>query len=200
VRTTFRVYSEGTSTEPEYIDALRRLPVFTDSVSIDILVEESGASPMTLVEMACEAKRAGLDIDYFWCVYDIECPQPHPYLDRALDMATANGVFLAISNPCFELWLILHLADQTAYLTTDEAVRRRSGLDGSDGKHLEPERYMPHLSAAVKRAKSLQKKHLLDGTSHPDDNPSSTFYRLVEQLHLRVREEALAAAQRSASG
>ena len=30
--------------------------------------------------------------------------------------AGANGIRLAISNPCFELWLILHFQDHTAWL------------------------------------------------------------------------------------
>lgn len=50
VRTTFRVYTEGISTEPEYIDALKRLPEFADMVSVDISIEEAGATPMHLVE------------------------------------------------------------------------------------------------------------------------------------------------------
>jgi hypothetical protein len=190
VRTTFRVYSEGKSTEPEYVDALRRLPIIADRVSIDISIEASGASPMTLVEMACNAKRTGLDIDYFWCVYDVESPQPHPHLDRARDMAASNGVHLAISNPCFELWLILHFADQTAYLSTDDAVRRRGELDGSDGKHLNPDLYMPAIQPAVRRAKSLAVKHALDGTRAHDDNPSSTFSEFVEQLSLFAHQAA----------
>ena len=29
-------------------------------------------------------------------------------------MARDNGIRVAISNPCFELWLVLHYAQQTA--------------------------------------------------------------------------------------
>lgn len=189
IRTTIRVYSEGQATEPEYIDALKRLPEFAEAISIDIEIEETGASPMTLVELACAAKRrADLDIDFYWCVFDVESPQAHPYLDRARQMARDNDVNLAISNPCFELWLILHHVDQAAYLTTDAAVKRRSELDGSDGKHLDPAFYMDRRKAAVRRAKRLRRKHELDGTPFPGDNPSSSFDEFV----VRVEAEALA--------
>ncbi|MEV0111594.1 RloB family protein [Nocardia sp. NPDC050799] len=101
VRTTFRVYTEGVSTEPEYIDALKRLPEFADVVSVDISIEEAGATPMHLVETACSDKRrADLDIDFYWRVFDVEFPQPHPHLHRARQMASDNGVQLAVSNPC----------------------------------------------------------------------------------------------------
>ena len=29
-------------------------------------------------------------------------------------LAEANGIFVAVSSPCFELWLVLHYRDQTA--------------------------------------------------------------------------------------
>ncbi|MBF6211161.1 RloB domain-containing protein [Nocardia puris] len=84
VRATFRVYTEGKSTEPEYIDALKRLPEFAEAVSVDISIEEAGATPMHLVESACtDKRRADLDVDFYWCVFDVEFPQRHPHLHRA---------------------------------------------------------------------------------------------------------------------
>ncbi|WP_113718530.1 RloB family protein [Arthrobacter dokdonensis] len=188
VRITFRIYSEGESTEPEYIDALKRLPEFAETIAVDIAIEEVGATPMHLVESACAAKhRVDLDIDFYWCVFDVEHPKPHPYLDRATNMARDNDVSLAISNPCFELWLILHYRDQTAHLSTDEAIRLRKGLDGSDGKHLDGATYMAARRDAIRRAQSLRKKHLGDGTKFPHDNPSSSFDELVTLIDAKVK-------------
>lgn len=187
-RTTIRVYSEGQATEPEYIDALKRLPEFADAVSIDIEIEQTGVSPMTLVESACAAKRrSDLDIDYYWCIFDVESPKAHPHLDRAKQMARGNGINLAISNPCFELWLILHHAHQASYLTTDEAVRHRSRLDDTDSKHLDAEFYMTNRKVAMSRAARLRRKHKLDGTRFPDDNPSSNFDQFVMQIESEVK-------------
>ncbi len=135
-----------------------------------------GATPLTLVEAAREAKRiASSEVDSYWCVFDVESPDTHPYLKEAVIMARDNGIRLAISNPCFEIWLILHLAAQNAYLTTDEAVHRRSELDGSSDKHVDANLYMPQRGEAVRRARSLRKRHVGDGTQFPSDNPSTTF-------------------------
>ncbi|QQD77095.1 RloB domain-containing protein [Curtobacterium sp. YC1] len=171
-----RVYSEGEATEIDYIDALRRLPEVSEAAAVEVVVEMVGASPLTLVEAAREAKRvASSEVDSYWCVFDVESPDSHPYLKEAAIMARDNGIRLAISNPCFEVWLILHLAAQNAYLTTDEAVHRRSELDGSSDKHVDADLYMPRRGDAVRRAQSLRKRHAGDGTQFPSDNPSTTF-------------------------
>ncbi|MFF0528057.1 RloB family protein [Nocardia amikacinitolerans] len=190
VRTTFRVYVEGVSTEPEYIDALKRLPEFADVVSVDVSVEEAGATPMHLVESACaDKRRTDLDVDFYWCLFDVEFPQRHPYLDRARQMARDNGVHLAISNPCFEIWLILHHGLHAGHLSTDEAVRIRRTLDGSDGKHLDGPLYMKLADNAIRHARGLRNKHQRDGTDFPDDNPSSS----VDQFVMHIRDEVKAA-------
>lgn len=160
------------STEPEYIDALKRLPDFADVVSVDISIEEAGATPMHLVETACaDKRRADLDIDFYWCVFDVEFPQNHPYLHRARQMASGNGVQLAVSNPCFELWLILHHRHHTGPLTTDEAIRLRRQLDGSDGKHLDGALYLKLVDNAIRRAQSLRKKHHEESTASRTTTP-----------------------------
>ncbi len=187
VRTTFRIYTEGTATEPEYIDSFKRLPEFAEAVSVDITIGEAGATPMRLVEKACADKRRDdLDIDFYWCVFDVEHPMPHPYLDRARNMARDNKVNLAISNPCFELWLILHHRSYTAHLSTDAAISLRRQLDGADGKHFDSRTYMDLRHEAVRRARSLRRKHLNDGTRFPEDNPSSSFDELLTQIATRM--------------
>lgn len=141
--------------------------------------------PSTLVDSACEDKRRNdLDIDQYWCVFDVECPDPHPNLKDALIKARDNGVETAVSNPCFELWLILHHEKHSAFLETDQAISRRSALDRSNDKHLVTEDYMRRRAEAVQRAKSLEQRHRNNGTGFPDDNPSSTVYRLLEALNV----------------
>jgi hypothetical protein len=190
------VYTEGVSTEPEYLDALKRLPEIAEVVSVDISIEEKGATPMHLVESACADKRcSGLDVDYYWCVFDVEFPKRHPYLDRARQMANDNGVNLAISNPCFEVWLILHHRNHRGHLSTDEAIRLRRELDGADGKHLDGSIYMKHASKAVRRAQALRKKHQDEGTNFPEDNPSSS----VDEIVTHIRSVVSSAAELSGS-
>ena len=102
------VFCEGVVTEPEYLDALKRLPEVRETAAVDIHIqhENGGAVPMTLVSAAVDAKRRAEhekgEVDEFWCVFDVEWPRNHPDLDRAIQMANDHGVKLAISSPCFE--------------------------------------------------------------------------------------------------
>lgn len=183
VKSTFRIYAEGEATEPEYIDIIKRIPAIANSVSIAIRIEEVGATPKRLVESACSDKRrSDLDIDHFWCVFDVENPEPHPYLKETLQKARDNNISLAISNPCFEVWLILHHKHFSKHVSTKEAVDIRKSLDETKTKHLDPQVYRPLISLAVQRAEQLNQKHKKDGTTFPENNPSSTFCDLVSSL------------------
>jgi hypothetical protein len=184
-RKTLVVFCEGERTEPEYLDALKRQPSVRDVAAVDLRVEtgQGGSVPRTLVAMAAEARARAIEedaeIDEFWCVFDVEWPKNHPGLDEAFQQARANGINLAVSNPCFELWLILHFQDHTAWLDNNQARRLRRQVDGSSDKGLEPAKYMSFTADAARRAAGLDKRHLRDGTVFPHDNPSSGMHRLL---------------------
>ena len=153
--------------------------------AVDIRVEtgHGGSVPKTLVSMAIEARRRALDeeseIDEFWCVFDVEWPRNHPDLKESVDRARQAGIDLAISNPCFELWLILHFQDHARWSDNDDARRLRRQLDGSTDKGLDAAKYMPLFADAARRAGELDERHRQNGTAFPDDNPSSGMHRLI---------------------
>ena len=93
-----------------------------------------------------------------------------------------GGVEVAISNPCVELWLILHFQDHSRWLDNDDARRLRRQLDGSSDKSLEPARYMPHIREAARRVSALDELHAQNATAFPQDNPSSGMHRLVSSV------------------
>lgn len=184
-RKTLLVFCEGEKTEPEYLNALKREPDVRDVAAVDLRVEtgHGGNVPLTLVSLAVDARGRAVDedgeIDEFWCVFDVEWPRNHPRLSEAIERAHNNDIQLAVSNPCFELWLILHFQDQGAWLDNDDARRLRRSLDGSFAKGLDTAKYMPPLDGAATRAAALEKRHLDNGTLFPHDNPSSGMHRLI---------------------
>lgn len=110
------VVSEGEVTEREYLLGLQQA-CYNPRVTIKV-AEEHGV-PMTLVKTAKQYKNDGeqraarerddnLAYDSVWCVFDVD---DHPRIGEAKQMARDNGIDLAISNPCFELWLLLHFRD-----------------------------------------------------------------------------------------
>ena len=182
------MFCEGTKTEPDYLSALKQEPAVRDSASVDIRIDQnvSGAVPLTLVKAAAEARDRNSqeqgEIDEVWCLFDVEWPKNHPNLREARAMAETSEVRLAISNPCFELWLALHFENRTAWLDNDAAGRLRRDHDNSSGKRLDGLKYMPRRADAAERARALTKKHAGDGTEFPHDNPSSGMHLFLEAI------------------
>ena len=179
-RRTFVILCEGTVTEPDYLEALKRLPEVREVASVEI--RGSAGVPLKLVEAAIEVKRENNAIDEVWCVFDVEAPQTHPNLNEARARARDNEIKTAVSNPCFEIWLVLHFKTRSAWLTTDEAVKLRREQDLTTGKEVANGVYMQHRKTAALRAREPSKRHTDNGTSFPDDNPSSGMFRLLEAI------------------
>ena len=187
-RRTLLVFCEGTRTEPDYLHALQQELADRKASAVEIRVDmgTSGAVPLTLVAAASKARsrsrRDQDEIDDVWCLFDVEWPGNHPNLHEAIDRAKRSDVNLAISNPCFELWLVLHFVDRTAWLDNEVAGRLQCDQDGSTGKGLDGTLYMPRRADAARRARLLTAKHERDGTAFPHDNPSSGMYRFLDAI------------------
>lgn len=187
-RKTLVVFCEGERTEPEYLEALKRQPSVRDLAAVDLRIEtgHGESAPRKLVALAVAERKRAIDeeaeVDEFWCVFDVEWPRNHPGLAEAAKRADAEGVKLAVSNPCFELWLILHFQDHASWLDNNQARRLRRQLDGSSDKGLAAAKYMPLTAEAVRRAAQLDKRHHREGTAFPHDNPSSGMHRLLASI------------------
>jgi hypothetical protein len=175
------VFCEGEASEPDYLNALKRLPGVRSNTSISVEIDPGQGVPLTLVKRAVE-RRGDDEVDECWCVFDVEWPQHHPNLDLAIRTAADHGIRLAISNPCFELWLILHFENQTAFMNTSAAERKSRKLDGRAGKRIDGPQYMERRHVAATRAASLTEMHLLNQSAFPNDNPSSTMYELLAAI------------------
>jgi hypothetical protein len=179
---TIVVFCEGANSEPDYVNGLKRLPHVLRNTALNIEIHPKQGTPLTLVRMAAERKKDP-EVDECWCLFDVEWPKHHPNLPEAVDLATRAGVRLAISNPCFELWLILHHREHTQFLNTEPAESESRRLDGRKGKTIDADLYLPLRQVAARRAELLERRHSRDGTRFPGDNPSSGmhgFLRAVE--------------------
>ncbi|MGN9914353.1 RloB family protein [Phytohabitans sp. LJ34] len=184
-RKTVLVFCEGRRSEPEYLEALKREPEVRDIAAVDLRIERStsGSVPLALVRMAVDAReradREEGEIDEIWCVFDVEWPDNHPNLSEAVALADRYGIRVAISNPCFELWLILHFRDCRSWLDNDAARRLRRACDGQVDKGVDGRGYMAGRRLAAERAVALDQMHGRNGTAFPHDNPSSGMHRLL---------------------
>lgn len=183
------VVCEGAKTEPSYLRLINRRA--TDALVELEIVDEAATSPKQLVERACEIVSAArrevrrtrdpnAQVDEIWCVFDVD---EHPMLREAKQQAEDNGVSIAISNPSFEIWLLLHFVDQTAYIHRDEVLRLVKAQIADYDKCV---RTLDELEGrygdARQRAQRLDRKHAGDETAFPQDNPASGMWRLVDSL------------------
>lgn len=178
------VVVEGQKTEDGYLLPLRRVL----REHLVITVDNRGGAPLTLVERAADAKRAaerqaargrGSAYDDVWCMFDRDA---HPNVAEALALAVQNEVHVVMSNPCIELWFILHFEEQTAAIDRHPAQRRSAQLIGCE-KNLTPaavETLYQRHDDARRRAQSLDVKHEGDGSA-PRSNPSSDVWRLIDR-------------------
>ncbi|MXW62023.1 MAG: RloB domain-containing protein [Acidimicrobiaceae bacterium] len=188
---TFLVFCEGKRTEPDYLKALKRESAVRDIAAVEIKVDDIQGVPLTLVGAAVEARALAQnsEVDEVWCLFDVEWPNNHPDLEQARNLAGDKNVHVAISNPCFELWLALHFQDQTAWLNNDQADQLLRRHDNSEGKGLDGTTYMPHRAEASRRARALDHKHSKDGTHFPHDNPSSGMYMFLESINQSPKDQ-----------
>lgn len=185
-RVQLRVYCEGQATEQNYIVHWYRK--YRDDVVISI-ANHQATTPLQLVERAVRERQHDLSkqeddegsaYDSYWCVFDVD---EHPHLKEAIQLAQAHGIKTAISNPCLEIWFILHFQDQTAFIDR-KVVQRISEAATSCQKRLTTnalEKMDELYETAKSRAIKLDLKHDKDGTPYPA-NPSSEMWQLIDQI------------------
>ena len=184
-----RVLTEGRVTEPDYLRRWARLN--RGRVHVDFF--DAGKTPEVLVRRAKDcvrrnprSKRADPHFDEIWCVFDTD---EHRHLSQAVDDARQSEIEVSVSNPCIELWLVLHARDQTAHIHRHEVQRLSKKLGLTDGKKIADAAWGALVEAfetAKQRAQTLDERHSGNGSPRRS-NPSTDLWRLVEQLNNAAR-------------
>lgn len=193
---------EGKVSEKKYFEDFRKSELFNDSGLIEIISlkrpQNRGSDPISVKKLLQEAKREYhfKNTDEFWLIIDRDDWEEihnHNFDKLVDDCKKENNFFLAMSNPCFEIWLILHLKDINEY---DEDEKQRiivnekisnsknyidkvlSEIQGRGyNKRPNPRTFLPLTRTAIKRAKELDNKN--------EDYPKQLgthIYKLIEKL------------------
>lgn len=183
------IVCEGKRTETGYFNAIRvsmRIP----TLQVQVL-HSGGTDPLTIVRAALEQKetkrrdKAWTKGDSAWAVFDGDehrDENPANWND-AIQLAASRDINLAISNPCFELWYLLHYHNQLAQLTRVEAQRvLRQYLPTYQKAHvLWPEPLKVLTADAIARARRLEERRTADDLA-VHCNPSTGVSELIEFL------------------
>jgi len=182
------VVCEGEKTEPLY---LKELQHHVRNQRVHIKPLGIAGVPITVVRTAIdlreqareEARRLRDDNllwDQVWAVFDID---DHPHVAEARNLAATHDIRLAISNPCFELWALLHFVDQRGHIGRDKLRPRLQGhLPGYD-KELPFASVHAGYGEAVRRARELD--GLAEQAGRPGRNPTTGVHLLTEVIRTR---------------
>jgi hypothetical protein len=127
------------------------------------------------------------DDDERWMVLDTDhCIQGNhfPTFIQAITEARQAGINIALSRPCFELWLLLHHVDENGVKTLQDASETEAKLRAVVGEYnktnLKAEHYpLSSIAAAIRRAERLDAQ--VEGGDRPDGN-TTRVYQLLNAI------------------
>ena len=162
----FFVLYDG-NTEKQYLNLLNG--IFTTKIKSIYKPQgiQKGKIDRTLTNNYFDASK-----DKLFILADLDV---EPETKKLLEM---DGILLG-SNPCIELWFLLHYKDQTGFISSDKCKNKE--IQGNHCSNYSPGKSFPSemlveletsYMEACKRAKNL---------NFPG-NPSSTVYKLIEAL------------------
>ncbi|MFF4379564.1 RloB family protein [Kitasatospora sp. NPDC001547] len=159
-------------TERDYLQGLKS-SVRNSAVSLRIV--EHPRSPSQVVDHAVLLRdQAGGEYDATWCVLDVD---DFPDLERTAVEARRKNIEVAFSNPCFEVWLLLHFKDYRRPARSFKELMPVLGevFPAGYGKTgMKFDRYAPHWRLAARRAEQLAEW----GKEH-EVNPSTGMWKLA---------------------
>lgn len=190
-RGRFLVIVGGIRTERLYFEWLESQ---LRSTGLEIQLVAEGWNPARLLDLATnlrendrrEAKKrndAANVYDEVWVVSDVD--EFVSELRTVGRQANAADIKLAITNPCFESWLTMHVDASARPATRFDAQAKAKELglvEGPDGKYPVIAKISGQFVEAERCAKALQKRHETNGTQFPNDTPSSGMHVLVRSL------------------
>ena len=126
-----------------------------------------------------------LAYDAVWCACDVD---DHPNLANARQMARDNDIRLAVSNPCFELWLLLHFRESPGMQHRDRLQQMLVQHVREYDKQVEFKTYSMGYPQAAVRARRLDEAAASDG--EPGRNPTTNVYELTELICDETSDES----------
>jgi hypothetical protein len=130
------------------------------------------------------------DDDQLWALLDTDhwiSGNHKPNLIGALQDARQRGYRVAMSNPCFDLWLLLHQKEVVPgeAFADDDAVAQaiRETLGEFNKTNLKPHHYAPEkVGQAVQRARALEPDGVNAEEGFWPESTGTRVYLLIEQL------------------
>ena len=188
---TIVIVCEGKVTEPTYFKSFTEC--YSNTLVTVITIGGCGV-PVSVVQRAIDQKHeltklARLSKNSYdqqfevWAVFDRDA-HPKPQVPKALELARYNGIHTAYSNPCFELWGLMHfscVAKPGSHQQTQRDLKRLLPSFCHERNPILPfDTLASRYAAAVVNAKRALKDRETENQPHGD--PSTSVHLLTEQI------------------
>ncbi len=182
--TLFVIATEGRETEKQYFT------MFHDSrIKIEVLPtgdDDKSAPQYVLQRLDGFIEKYDLTSDdTLWLMVDVD-RWPKRNMSEICRQARQKQYSLAISNPCFEVWLYLHFDDLDPSDTKckDFEARLRAKFGSYNKSNLNLALFKDYIEDALQRAKNLHPSH----RQNWPPTPGSHVYRVVEMLLKAIKQ------------
>lgn len=172
---------EGNETEPQYYEALRDKLKFKDYIlHIESLRREktnTNSAPKYVFQKLKEKQSEFnfQDTDEFWMIVDKDRWELNEWVEKC---QKERNFHIAISNPCFEFWLLLHVFDikqlsvqeRIEILDNRKITNRKRFVDqflanqlGNDyyKSNIKPDRFLDKIDTAIEQARLLDQNDIM---------------------------------------
>lgn len=184
------IVTEGTKTEPQYFEGLKKEINDAYPNRIDIRIEGGGdgLNTKTLIDKAVELQKESAGrYQHIWVVFDKDdFPNEHfnEAIEKCKELSNDDVTYHALwSNQCIELWFLLHFCYFDSDLHRTEYYPKLSAYLNSKYKKNRKDLYSVlrcHLDVAIKNSKRLVDYH--GGKSPADKAPATTVHEIFEKL------------------
>lgn len=182
---------EGSKTEPGYFESIRR-ELRLRTLQIIVLPHQGRTDPHSIIERVIEERKemkrnqAWTEGDSAWAVFDGD-----EHIEQSLDnwrsaivLATKQKIQLAITNPSFEFWYLIHFQDYFAQITRDRVMNLLEKHIPNYDKSmcLYPKPLKPLTEQAIQRAERIAAQIQRDELDEHSNPCCSGLPKLIQSL------------------
>jgi hypothetical protein len=177
------IVCEGKKTEINYFNGFK---IRGSGVEI-IPLHGKCTDPMNIISYAEEKMyhKWSIDLDEgdeVWCAFDVD-ENSNSTIKDACTHAKTKNIQVALSNPSFELWFLLHFKEVFSPISRQDVIKELKLYI----PHYEKNQKINHqlsdnLAHALVRARKLKNKHEKENIEllSKDSNPSTQVFALIE--------------------
>jgi uncharacterized SAM-dependent methyltransferase len=178
-RKLFVIATEGAKTEPQYFNLFNKLNL---TIQVHCLKSRTASSPLLVLKrMKNHLEDNSLKkSDQAWLVIDKDQWTDEQLTQLRSWSQKAKNYDVALSNPKFEYWLLLHFESGNRIATAQECIDHLKRHLPNYKKSIDPRKITTEM---INKAITQAKKR--NNPSNPNwfyDRPGSTVYKLVEEL------------------